>query len=250
MRRVPRQRFDAELLDAPISDLDLLAATCRDMAAVNRYLGGNWAILRRVSRWIEGLPPDHITTILDIATGSADGPQALTRWAAARGRRVRVVASDIEHNILQVASHTLGAAPVALLQHDALAMPFADRSIDIVTSTLALHHFTDDAAVMLLREMSRVARLGVIVSDLRRSWGGYLGARLLALGPFHELSRHDGPLSVLRAYTPDEARGLLERAGTGGTAHAEPVFRLALVINKIQHPPYEFAEHAQLLEVK
>ncbi len=250
MRRVPRQRFNAELLDAPISDLDLLAATCRDMAAVNRYLGGNWAILRRVKRWIERLPPGHIPTILDIATGGADGPQVLTQWAAAQGRTLRVVASDIEHNIIQVASRTLGEAPVALLQHDALAMPFADRSVDIVTSTLALHHFTDDAAVMLLREMARVARAGVIVSDLRRCWGGYWGACLLSLGPFHELSRHDGPLSVLRAYTRDEAQALLEMAGIGGTAHAEPVFRLSLVINKIEHPTYASAEHARVIEVK
>ncbi|MBA3947493.1 MAG: methyltransferase domain-containing protein [Herpetosiphonaceae bacterium] len=237
---MPRQRFDAELLDAPLSDLDLLAANFRDMAAVNRYLGGNMAILRRVAHWIEELPPKYVPTILDIATGAADGPKVLTHWAATHGRTVRMVASDIEHNIIQLASRTLRNAPVVLVQHDALAMPFADRAIDIVTCTLALHHFTHDAAVILLREMVRVARVGVIVSDLRRCWGGYWGARLLALGPFHELSKHDGPLSVLRAYTRDEAQALLQIAGIDGTAYAEPVFRLSL----------EIAEHTRVIEVK
>jgi hypothetical protein len=29
----------------------------------------------------------------------------------------------------------------------------------------------------------------------------------------HPISRHDGPLSVRRAYSPDEIRGLAEKAG-------------------------------------
>lgn len=231
IQRVPAQRFDAELLDAPISDLDLLAGNFRDMAAANRYLGGQWAVLRRVGSWLDGLPQAHIPTILDVATGGADGPQALVRWAKRRGRQVQVLASDIDRNILQVAQRTVNPARVKLLQHDALHMPFADQSVDIVTCSLALHHFSAEMAVLVLREMARVARVGVIVSDLRRSWGGYLGARLLALGPFHALSKHDGPLSVLRAYTRTEAADLLAAAGIGGTAHAEPVFRVSLVID-------------------
>ncbi len=232
MKRVPTQRFDAELLDAPITDLDLLADNFGDMAAVNRYLGGHAAVQQRVARWLDRIPSTTVPTILDVATGAADGPQALVRWARRR-RPVQVLASDIDRNIVTVARRRLGVDPVALLQHDALQLPFADHAVDIITCTLALHHFAPAVAIQLLRELARVARYGVVVNDLRRSWGGYWGARLLALGPFHELSKHDGPLSVLRAYTQPEAQMLLQRAGVGGTAYAEPVFRLSLVI---EHP--------------
>ncbi len=105
-----------------------------------------------------------------------------------------------------------------------------DQSIDIVTCTFALHHFDQAGAARLLREMARVARLGVIVTDLRRSYGGYWGARLLALGPVNRLSRHDGPLSVLRAYTVAEAQALVETAGVPARVRAEPAFRLTLSV--------------------
>lgn len=237
MKRVPAQRFEAELLDAPISDLDLLERNFHDMARVNRYLGGNWAVLRRVGRWIQALPPGYTPTILDIATGAGQGPQAMVRWAARQGRPVRIMASDIDPYTLAVAGRTLRCSAVSLLQHDALQMPFADASIDILTCTLSLHHFAGDAAVALLREMTRVARYGVVINDLRRCWPGYWGARLLAATVFGELSKTDAPLSVLRSYTPEEARRLLREAGIDGTACAEPVFRLTVVIEKIGAPP-------------
>jgi len=66
----------------------------------------------------------------------------------------------------------------------------------------------------VLREMARVARIGVIVDDLLRSRLGYLGARLMrTLLTANRLTRHDGPLSVRRAYRPSELAELLRRAG-------------------------------------
>ncbi len=68
-----------------------------------------------------------------------------------------------------------------------------------------LHHFRGDAASALLREMNRVARVAVVVSDLRRSWiaaaGFWLASFPLA---FHPVTRHDGVLSVFRGFTSDE----------------------------------------------
>ena len=64
--------------------------------------------------------------------------------------------------------------------------------------------------------MRRVARRGVIVNDLVRGWFGYLGAWLLTrVLSDNPLTRHDGPLSVRRAYTPVEMARLAERAGLG-----------------------------------
>jgi hypothetical protein len=103
--------------------------------------------------------------------------------------------------------------------------------VDFVTCSLALHHFDPPAAIALLRELARVARRGAIVTDLRRSRLAYWGARLLALGPWHAMARHDGPLSVLRAYTLPEARALVAAAGLhGASVQARPLFRMLIVI--------------------
>ena len=62
-----------------------------------------------------------------------------------------------------------------------------------------------DEAVRLLREMARVARLGVVVNDLDRSRLGWVGAWLLGhLLTGNRYTRHDAPLSVRRAYRADE----------------------------------------------
>ena len=71
-----------------------------------------------------------------------------------------------------------------------------------------------DAAAASLAEMLGVARGTVIVNDLLRTrlslWLVWLATRLLAC---HPSSRHDGPLSVRRAYSPEEIRKLAEKAG-------------------------------------
>lgn len=236
MRRVPAQRFDSELLDGPIGDVEELRANLREMALANRLLLSNRAVLRRLEQWIEHYTAQPPVTIVDVATGGGGLPRAIAAWARRRGQSIRLVASDVAPGVMAVARQMLEPLDVSLVQHNALQMPFADASVDIMTCAFSLHHFRHDAAIALLREMARVARLGVIVTDLRRSYGSYWGARLLALGPINRLSRHDGPLSVLRAYTPAEAQVLVEEAGVRGYACAEPAFRLAMTLEASHLP--------------
>ena len=96
---------------------------------------------------------------------------------------------------------------------------------------LTLHHLPPADAAAALAELGRVARHGVLVVDLERSWPAYVGtwlwSRTCTANP---LTRHDGPLSVLRAFTPDELRDLATEAGLcAARVGRAPLFRLALV---------------------
>ena len=78
-----------------------------------------------------------------------------------------------------------------------------------------------------MREMKTAARIAVVVNDLLRdrlSLGlVWLATRLLGC---HPISRHDGPLSVRRAYTPAELARLAIRAGVPDIRwHRAPAFR-------------------------
>lgn len=230
---VPAQVATPELVDGEIGDHQLLRDNLRDMARANRWLGANRAVVRRVARWVEDLPQGRRTSILDVATGGGDLPLSLRRWSLRHARMVALFASDVSAEVLAVARKELSGQPIVLLRHDALAMPFADSSVDIVICTQALHHFDQHRATQLLRELARVARIGVIVNDLRRSYLAYWGARLLACGPVSALSRHDGPLSVLRAYTPAEVRALVERAALSGTVRRAPGFRVEIELTRL-----------------
>jgi hypothetical protein len=95
-----------------------------------------------------------------------------------------------------------------------------------------LHHLEPPEAVKLLREMARVAREAVIVNDLDRARPWLLGAQILSrLATRNRYTRHDAPLSVRRAYRPDELAALAKRAGLreGARLWTRPRYRYALV---------------------
>jgi len=83
-----------------------------------------------------------------------------------------------------------------------------------VISALTLHHLEPSAAVPALAEMDAAARRGILVNDLMRSRTAYCAVWLATRALTRNLiSRHDGPLSVRRAYTQGEVRALCEKAG-------------------------------------
>ena len=96
---------------------------------------------------------------------------------------------------------------------DGRRLPWPDRSFDVVHASLVVHHLEPPDALAFLREAARVARLGVVINDLVRARHHWIGARiLLPLMTRNRFTRHDGPLSVQRAYTRMELRALLAGA--------------------------------------
>ena len=203
----PARRRGVELLEEPGVDAELLRRSLSDVARANRLFGGARAVLAELELVLPDLPRD--ATLLDVGTGIGDIPARATALASRRGIRLTTIGLDGAEALAAASRARTTAAACA----DARRLPFADRSIDVVTCSQVLHHFADDDARVVLREMHRVARVRVIVADLRRSWLAAAGiwAASFPLG-FHPVSRHDGVVSVLRGYTSRELRGLVQAA--------------------------------------
>lgn len=232
---MPPRSERTEILDAEGHDPAELAANFRDIQRVNGLLGGTSTILRHLPRLLAAVPHDRPVTILDLATGSADIPLAISRWAKQHGRDIAIVASDESEAILALARNGTADHPnIDVRRYDALAVPLPDGQFDIVLCSLSLHHFAPDDAVQVLREMNRLARTGFILNDLRRGWLGYAAAWIASrLTTRNRLTRHDAPLSVLRAYTPAELEALLARAGISDAMISTHLwFRMAAVSTK------------------
>jgi SAM-dependent methyltransferase len=206
------RQLEPEWMDDPaVAPADLAAALAfiRRVNAALRYASATVSHLQRFSRsW----PVDRPTTLLDVATGSADIPRAVLRWADRDRRDVRIVGLDLHAETLRQAAEGPADPRLSFVRGDALALPFDDRSVDYVLCGMFLHHMSEDAVVGALREMDRVARRGVVVADLLRSRRAYAWISLftLAAGP---LVRHDARGSVAAAFTPAELLSLRDRAG-------------------------------------
>lgn len=200
-----RERL-VELLDGSAADAAELDRNLRDLAALNRLPGGTRTSLEGV------LALAHRSTdlrILDVGTGLGDLPLAFAR------RGWRTVALDTHPQVLEAARLAATHEPlVEVVEGDGRSVPYPDRAFDISHCSLLLHHLDPPDAVVVLREMARVARRGVVINDLRRGLLPFVatGVAVALLGRCRA-TRVDGLTSVRRAYTLAELDKLLAEAG-------------------------------------
>lgn len=215
---------------------DRLERALHELRNVNRFLGGYRALRRVIDPLLRTWSGGPLQ-VLDLGAGLADHAVELIGWGRRRGVSVHVTALDANAAVVEYARAFLERAlsararpSVRMVQSDALDAPFPPASFHVVTASLFLHHLDDAKAAALLNRMDEIASVGIIVNDLHRHPLAYAGIRALAaVLPVSSMFRHDGPLSVRRAFTPDELERIAEAAGL---AHAEVrrhwAFRLTL----------------------
>lgn len=233
----PEDAAAPELMDRPGLDQGELARSLRHLEQVNRFLGGTRSLLRRLPPL---LPPSGPLRLLDVGAGDGAVARRVAAWARRRGRACQVVALELHPQTLEVARERTAPGPVALVRGDARALPFPAGRFHAALLTLALHHFHGEAAVAVLREAGRVSDGHVLVSDLERGWPNRVGAALLAhtLWRGNSITRHDGPLSVERAYRAPELVALAHAAGLPRpVVRRHPFFRLVLTTGTMEERP-------------
>ena len=196
---IPRRHRSFEYLDDPATAPALRERSLRDVRRANTVLGGANAVLAEFRRIMPSL--GHHASLLDVGTGLADIPVRARRLAAVQHVHLTTFGVDQAETLAAVCGTLLDGSVCA----DARHLPFATSSVDVVICSQVLHHFEDADIAIVLRELHRVARTAVIVSDLRRSWFAAGGFWLVAwLLGFHAVTRHDGAVSVLRGFTKRE----------------------------------------------
>lgn len=189
-------------------------ACLRDLARVNRL----FLAYRPTLAWLNTLLRRHGSPaplhILDVGGGYGDMLRRIDAWAARRGIAVQMISLDMNRWARQAGeAATPAAAPVTWVTADLFDYQ-PDAPVDVVISSLFTHHLPDDQVVAFLRWMEAQARLGWFVNDLHRHPVPYHLFRLWAfLARPHRFVRHDGPVSIARAFRAPDWRRLIAAAG-------------------------------------
>jgi SAM-dependent methyltransferase len=202
---------DPELMDRPDASPAELEAALQSLRGLNRYFGSYRIVLRFVRRWIRR--GDNLR-VLDLATGSADIPRLIANHARRVRAHVQITAVDFQTTTLQIARRLSADYPeIICIEADVLSFA-SEEPFDIVICSLALHHFSDEDAVRLLRRARELSRRYVLIADLRRGWLARIGVHLLTCFFFSDrMTRSDGRASAARAFSLSELRELARRAG-------------------------------------
>lgn len=205
---VPRRAPSDEILDGDVEP-GAAVESLADVERVHRVLGGRWLLRRHLVPVLLAVPSPS-PVLLDLGAGNGHVGRALGSELARHGRGL--VTLDLDRQLLHAHLSARGRSVAA----HALRLPLADRSVDVVSSTLFLHHLDAPSVAQLLRESARVARVAVSALDLTRHRvplvvNAVLGM-LLHRSP---ITRLDGSASVRQAWTVPELRAITERALPG-----------------------------------
>jgi len=211
-------------MDAPDCDRQELADALVTLGRVNRYLGGGRLIRRQVSRLLTHRRPGPVR-LLDVGTGGGDVAVDLLHRLGRIGWAPSFVLADRHEGTLELCRENvrrgvgqLSKERFSYVQLDGVSLPFPDGSFDVAFCTTTLHHLEDQEARELLGELARISRVGWTVTDLRRSRTSYALMRALSATVWRgrRMCRADAPVSVLRSFTPVEARRLALAALAAG----------------------------------
>lgn len=201
----------AELIDDPALPASDYAAAMADLAKVNRLLFANrptFAFLRRATRGRRSF------SLLDVGSGHGDYLRAIARWARRQGIDVRLTGIDLS-------PAATGAARAATPPELAIAFVTGDVfdyhpdvPPDFIVSSLFTHHLPDSTVERFIVWMEANAAAGWHINDLHRhplAWAGF--QMLSVLMRWHPIVRHDGAISVRRAFTRRDFEARLAAAG-------------------------------------
>lgn len=156
--------------------------------ALSRSEAEHWFYIGRrhiLSKLLEDYSPEDATLALDLGCSTGSNRETLLNFSE------RVIGVDLGWEALRLC-WPLGSAP--LCQADALGLPFADRSFDLVVALDLLEHLPDEN--LALREIWRILRPG-----------GYL---VIFVPAFQWLwSKMDEVAHHFRRYNAGQLRGIL-----------------------------------------
>lgn len=209
---------EPEIMDDLQLDDAALNQNLIELDIYNRFLGGKSVLLQALNAIYHKNKPyiaNHKITIADLGCGSGELLRTTAKWSQEKAIQAELIGFDANKNIIEYANtQSLPDQTISYKVMDIFSEEFKRLSFDIITINSVAHHFSDTALITLLKQLKQQTRLAIIINDLQRHWFSYFFTKIITnLFSFSYLAKHDGPLSVLRAFKKQELIALLQQAG-------------------------------------
>jgi len=185
-----------------------------ELRRINEWLGDADALRDSLLTEIERLNLRSFS-VLDVGAGSGELLRVAANWARERDRTASMVGVELNARSAQaILDESNGFPEISSVRGNGFTLPFADDTFDFAIQSLTLHHFDDEGAVRILREMARVSACGIFVIDLHRNRIAYfLYTTIGRLFLHNRLIREDGALSILKSWKSQELEDIGRKAG-------------------------------------
>jgi ubiquinone/menaquinone biosynthesis C-methylase UbiE len=151
-----------ELLDRDCGTPAEIASSLSDLRRINSWFGGV-ATTQSMVRYVARRTGASALSVLEVAAGAGDVPAIVSRRLERGGIHIEVTLLDRTGSHLKYrrnGAHAVGG--------DALALPFAEASFDVVSCCLFAHHLEPQELWRFVNEALRVCRVAVLINDLIR----------------------------------------------------------------------------------
>jgi ubiquinone/menaquinone biosynthesis C-methylase UbiE len=229
-----KRRVSTELLDSDSGTEVEISHALADLRHINSWFGGvstSRAMIEGVVRACKENSGPLTLSMLEVAAGSGYVSGCVKKQLSKSDIQLEVTLLD------RAASHLGGNATNGTATQlrrnvvgDALALPFADNSFDLVSCNLFLHHLDPAQIVRFVNEALRCCCIAVLINDLVRS--PLHLAMVYASLPLYRsrITRNDAPASVKQAYTPEEVTKVLSQTTAAKVdVHSYFLYRMGVV---------------------
>ncbi len=203
----------SELMDVPDIPAMLLHKNLGELDRMNRNTGGHAISMEGIKRLMTDR--QKIYHIVDLGCGSGDVLKYIAKWARANQYKVRLTGVDKNPDAIKyLEEHSSGFPEITGITDDYKYYLQTCSSVDVVHCSLFCHHLNDKELHDLFMCLKAYAAEGFVINDLHRNPIAYYGVWLITrILNGSSLSKHDGPVSVIRAFKRRELDKLLHRAG-------------------------------------
>ncbi len=191
-----------------------LAQNLRELQLVNSNLGGYSLVKEGVEQIIEKKGLAQQVRIVDIGCGGGDSLRELSKWSAKKNFNLELTGIDANANAIAFAEDQSTNYPeIKFRQLNIFSKEFKALEYDIIMFNLFVHHFEEDQIISFLK-VCREKQAVVLINDLQRSAVAYTLFRFSSrVFDFSRISRHDGLLSIRKAFTRKDLKELMIASG-------------------------------------